>query len=60
MDGAYLPQHVQRARAEGRLLGQVRDLLIMRKPLGREYPRRISYSCKIRRLQISKTESELN
>jgi ParB-like chromosome segregation protein Spo0J len=32
MDGAYLPQHVQRARAEGRMLGQVRDLLIMRKP----------------------------
>src|SRR5262249_29991356 len=33
MDGAYLPQHVQRARAEGRMLGQVRDLLVMRKPL---------------------------
>jgi ParB family transcriptional regulator, chromosome partitioning protein len=33
MDGAYLPQHVQRARAEGRMLGQVRDLIIMRKPL---------------------------
>ncbi len=32
MDGAYLPQHVRRARSEGRLLGQVRDLLIMRKP----------------------------
>ncbi len=32
MDGAYLPQHVRRARAEGRMLGQVRDLLIMRKP----------------------------
>jgi hypothetical protein len=32
MDGAYLPQHVRRARAEGRLLGQVRDLLVMRKP----------------------------
>jgi ParB/RepB/Spo0J family partition protein len=31
MDGAYLPQHVRRARAEGRLLGQVRDLLVMRK-----------------------------
>ena len=36
MDGAYLPQHVQRARAEGRMLGQVRDLLIMRKPLDQE------------------------
>ncbi|WP_233579050.1 DNA methyltransferase [Tautonia sociabilis] len=32
MDGSYLPQHVQRARAEGRLLGQVRDLIVMRKP----------------------------
>jgi ParB family transcriptional regulator, chromosome partitioning protein len=31
MDGAYLPQHVRRARREGRLLGQVRDLLVMRK-----------------------------
>jgi len=37
MSGAYLPQHVRRARVEGRLLGQVRDLLIMRKPdSGRE------------------------
>jgi hypothetical protein len=33
MDGAYLPQQVQRARAEGRMLGQVRDLIIMRKSL---------------------------
>ena len=33
MDGAYLPQQVQRACAEGRMLGQVRDLIIMRKPL---------------------------
>ena len=32
MDGAYLPQQVSRARAEGRMLGQVRDLLVMRKP----------------------------
>jgi hypothetical protein len=32
MDGGYLPQHVRRARSEGRLLGQVRDLLVMRKP----------------------------
>jgi len=37
MDGTYLPQHIRRARVEGRLLGQVRDLLIMRKPApGRE------------------------
>ena len=33
MDGAYLPQHVRRARADGRMLGQVRDLLVARKPL---------------------------
>lgn len=34
MDGAYLPQHIKRARVEGRMLGQVRDLLIMRKAEG--------------------------
>ena len=32
MDGSYLPQHVRRARIEGRMLGQVRDLVVMRKP----------------------------
>jgi ParB family transcriptional regulator, chromosome partitioning protein len=32
MDGAYLPQQVRRARCDGRLLGQVRDLLVVRKP----------------------------
>jgi ParB family transcriptional regulator, chromosome partitioning protein len=32
MEGAYMPQHVRRARQEGRLLGQVRDLLVLRKP----------------------------
>ncbi len=32
MAGAYLPQQVRRARTEGRMLGQVRDLLFMRKP----------------------------
>jgi ParB family transcriptional regulator, chromosome partitioning protein len=32
MDGAYLPQHVRRARQDGRMLGQVRDLIVMRKP----------------------------
>jgi ParB family transcriptional regulator, chromosome partitioning protein len=37
MSGAYLPQQVSRARAEGRLLGQVRDLLVMRKPLPGQY-----------------------
>jgi hypothetical protein len=40
MDGAYLPQHVQRARAEGRMLGQVRDLIVMRKPVGNPTSRR--------------------
>ncbi|HEX8201780.1 MAG TPA: DNA methyltransferase, partial [Isosphaeraceae bacterium] len=34
MDGAYLPQQVKQARADGRLLGQVRDLVVMRKPPG--------------------------
>ena len=33
MDGSYLPQHVRRARLEGRMLGQVRDLIVARKPL---------------------------
>lgn len=32
MDGAYLPQHVRRAREQVRMLGQVRDLVVMRKP----------------------------
>ncbi|WP_240907433.1 DNA methyltransferase [Paludisphaera rhizosphaerae] len=32
MSGDYTPQQVRRARVEGRLLGQVRDLLIFRKP----------------------------
>jgi ParB family transcriptional regulator, chromosome partitioning protein len=31
MEGAYLPQNVRRARTDGRLLGQVRDLLVLRK-----------------------------
>lgn len=33
MSGTHLPQQVRRARAEGRLLGLVRDLIVMRKPL---------------------------
>jgi hypothetical protein len=33
MAGTALPQQVSRARAEGRMLGQVRDLLVMLKPL---------------------------
>jgi hypothetical protein len=33
MDGGYRPQQVRRARIEGRLLGQVRDLLVVRRPL---------------------------
>jgi ParB-like chromosome segregation protein Spo0J len=32
MSSSYLPQHVRRARIEGRMLGQVRDLLVVRKP----------------------------
>lgn len=33
MAGAYLPQQVRDARRHGRMLGQVRDLVVMRKPL---------------------------
>ena len=33
MDGGYLPQQIRQARHDGRLLGQVRDLLVVRKPL---------------------------
>ena len=32
MNGSYLPQQVRQARVENRLLGQVRDLLVLRKP----------------------------
>ncbi len=32
MDGSYLPQDVRRARLDGRMLGQVRDLIVARKP----------------------------
>ena len=32
MDGAYRPQQVRQSRIDGRMLGQVRDLLVMRKP----------------------------
>jgi ParB family transcriptional regulator, chromosome partitioning protein len=38
MAGAYLPQHVQRARRDGRMLGQVRDLLVARKPIDAAQP----------------------
>ena len=33
MSGGYLPQHVRNARADRRMLGLVRDLLVMRKVL---------------------------
>ncbi len=33
MDAGYLPQHVRQARIEGRMLGQVRDLVVVRRPL---------------------------
>ncbi len=38
MSGGYQPQQVRQARVEGRLLGQVRDLLILRKPVRAETP----------------------
>jgi hypothetical protein len=45
MDGGYLPQQVRQARALGRMLGQVRDLLVVRKPLHirDEYPALFPY-----------------
>ncbi len=33
MPGRYLPQHVENARRENRMLGTVRDLIVMRKPI---------------------------
>jgi hypothetical protein len=42
MAGTHLPEQVRKARREGRLLGQVRDLLILRKPQG---ARKISLAC---------------
>jgi hypothetical protein len=42
MSGGYRPQQVRQARQEGRLLGQVRDLLVVRKPVsGSKGPRQI-------------------
>ena len=38
MSGNYQPQQVRQARVEGRLLGQVRDLLVLRKPRDGEAP----------------------
>jgi hypothetical protein len=32
MSGGYRPQQVRQARSDGRLLGLVRDLLVMQKP----------------------------
>ena len=44
MSGDYTPQQVRRARLEGRLLGQVRDLLVFRKPAEGERPASIPNS----------------
>lgn len=45
MDGAYRPQQVRQARVDGRMLGQVRDLLVMRKPVdGYSLGKRLSAS----------------
>ena len=51
MEGAYTPQQVRRARQDGRLLGQVRDLLIVRKPVQvREIDLSLFCICKDNRL----------
>ncbi len=44
MSGDYTPQQVRRARTEGRLLGQVRDLLILRKPQDAQSARHPAYA----------------
>ncbi|GIW88111.1 MAG: hypothetical protein KatS3mg108_2435 [Isosphaeraceae bacterium] len=43
MSGAALPQQVVRARREGRMLGQVRDLVVGRKPWPGELPIRDAF-----------------
>jgi hypothetical protein len=45
MPGRFLPEQVCRARREGRLLGQVRDLLVLRKPI---HARDISFASILR------------
>ena len=65
MPGAYLPEQVRRARREGRLLGQVRDLLVLRKPV---HAREISLTsilnmenpldCKVTQIAYPQTESD--
>jgi ParB family transcriptional regulator, chromosome partitioning protein len=51
MEGAYTPQQVRQARQDGRLLGQVRDLLVVRKPLQiREIDQSLFCICKDTRL----------
>ena len=58
MAGAYTPQQVRRARQDGRLLGQVRDLLLLRKPIQiREIdPLRYSVHARAHGLRIGKQE----
>ena len=58
MEGAYTPQQVRRARQDGRLLGQVRDLLIFVNQFksGRSTLRYSVYA-KTDRLRIGKQES---
>ena len=53
MAGAYTPQQVRQARRDGRLLGQVRDLIVARKPTQiREDILITSHMCKENRLPI--------
>ncbi len=47
MPGAYTPQQVRQARRDGRLLGQVRDLIVARKPTQiREFDTSLFSMCK--------------
>jgi hypothetical protein len=57
MAGAYLPQDVRRARRESRLLGQVRDLLILRKasPVGESAAQEILFLQPSLRCECAKT-----
>ena len=59
MEGAYTPQQVRQARQDGRLLGQVRDLLILRKPrqVGEIDPHSILYMQGLSSCEFSKYQS---
>ena len=59
MNGNYRPQQVRRARVEGRLLGQVRDLLVMRKPQDLQGPPRVIPQTQSSRMREAKDLSPM-